>query len=74
MEKQLRIWRVVPISKTGVQAPYYFVETLTFTLEKGKLEAETLARKKCSVKEWYLEISKLSVRKDKFGRYWKYHQ
>ena len=40
MENKLRIWRVVPTSKTGVQAPSYFVETTEYVREKAEKVAE----------------------------------
>ena len=36
MAQNLRIWRVVPTSKTGAQAPTFFVETT----EEGRDKAE----------------------------------
>ncbi len=38
MEKKLRIWRVVPTCKTGVQAPTYFVETQEGKLDKAEIK------------------------------------
>lgn len=77
METQIRIWRVVPTSKTGVQAPTFFVETT----EKDRLKAEASALKQAQEKTrlsnfncWKLNLTKQNVRIDKFGRYIKHHQ
>ncbi len=78
MNRKLRIWRVVPTSKTGVQAPYFFVETTEKTMEKAFLVAKKIANEKCILfkyeNEWRPNIIRMSVRKDDFGRYWNYHQ
>lgn len=77
MDKQLRIWRVVPVSETNVQAPYYFIETTEKDLEKAFEVAKKQARIKTSLsrfKEWNFRVEKQSLRKDNFGRYIKYHQ
>lgn len=76
MHAKTRIWRVVPV-KNGVQAPYFFVETTEYVLEKAKGNALKQAREKSSLSrfdEWKFDISKTSFRKDTFGRYWRYHQ
>lgn len=77
MKTSLRIWRVVPTSKTGVQAPAFFVETT----EEDRSKAENLALKLAKSQSrlgdfdcWNLNLTKLSVRIDSFGRYKKYHQ
>jgi len=77
MTQKLRIWRVVPTSKTGVQAPTFFVETT----EEGREKAEESAMKQAKLKsglskfkEWKFRLEKLSVRVDKFGRYVPHHQ
>lgn len=77
METQIRIWRVVPTSKTGVQAPTFLVETT----EKDRSKAEASALKQASSKtrlsnfnNWSLSLTRLNVRKDKYGRYIKHHQ
>ena len=77
MRSILRIWRVVPTSQTGVQAPYYFVETTEGNREKAELTAHKIAEERCILLKydnWGINLSKLNVRKDDFGRYWKYHQ
>lgn len=77
MNAKLRIWRVVPTSKTGAKAPYFFVETEKFELEDAVIEAELLAKQFCTLSrfnQWKFEIIKSKVRKDVLGRYWKYHQ
>ena len=78
MDKQLRIWRVVPTSKTGNKAPYFFVETTDKVQEKALLTCERIANEKCSLFKyetyWKPNITRMSVRKDDFGRYWNYHQ
>ena len=77
LERKLRIWRVVPTSKTGVQAPYFFVETQKFELEEAEWEAIKLAKQNCTLSRfnnWHYSVTKLKVRKDKLGRYWKYYQ
>lgn len=77
MMKYLRIWRVVPTCKTGVQAPYFFVETtLEFKHEAFK-DAQKKANSLCCLTKfpnWDLKIEKMNKRKDKFGRYKDYHQ
>lgn len=77
MKTQLRIWRVVPVSKTNVQAPYYYVETTELILEKAYKSATKEARSKSQLskfKDWNFRIEKQSLRKDEFGRYIEYHQ
>lgn len=77
MVDNLRIWRVVPTSKTGVQAPTFFVETTEKGREKANLEAMKIARAKSKLGDysnWDFILTKLNVRKDKFGRYIEYHQ
>ena len=77
MTQKLRIWRVVPTSKTGVQAPTFFVETTEEGREKAEESAMRQARLKSGLsrfKEWKFRLEKLSVRVDKFGRYVKHHQ
>ena len=77
MMNRLRIWRVVPTSQTGSQAPYFFVETQQNVLESAYLEAMRLAEEKCCLSKfdsWFFRLEKLSVRKDDFGRYFRYHQ
>jgi len=77
MKKQLRIWRVVPVSQTNVQAPYYFIETTEPSLEKSFEVATKQAKLKSSLsrfKEWKFRVEKQSLRKDEFGRYIPYHQ
>jgi hypothetical protein len=74
---KLRIWRVQPISDTGVKAPYVFVETEAGKLEKAEIEARVKGEEACVLSKfdnWHLLITKERVRKDSFGRYWKYHQ
>jgi hypothetical protein len=77
METQIRIWRVTPTSQTGATAPTFLVETT----EKDRSKAEVNARKEATSKtrlsnfdNWELSLERLNVRKDKFGRYSKYHQ
>ena len=78
MSSNLRIWRVVPTSKTGVQAPYFFVETQELKREKAEINAIKIANERCSAltrfDEWECILHKVSKRKDNFGRYFKYHQ
>ena len=77
MKTSLRIWRVVPTSKTGVQAPAFFVETTEEDRSKAEIKANLLAKAKTRLSNfdnWSLNLTKLSVREDKFGRYIKYHQ
>jgi hypothetical protein len=77
MAQNLRIWRVVPTSKTGAQAPTFFVETT----EEGRDKAEVSAMKQArnhsrlgSFENWNFKLIKTNLRIDKFGRYVKYHQ
>ena len=77
MRTQLRIWRVVPTSKTGLQAPSFFVETTEFVLEKANATALKVAKTKTRLsdfKDWVIKVEKTYLRKDDFGRYLKYHQ
>lgn len=77
MIDKLRIWRVVPTSKTGVQAPLFFVETTEESREKSELSAMKIARAKSPLgkyPEWDFKLTKMIVRKDQFGRYIKHHQ
>jgi hypothetical protein len=77
MEIQLRVWRVVPTSKTGSQAPTYFVETTDKDRDKAEASAQKQARLKSGLAKfnnWYFEITKLNVRVDRYGRYIKHHQ
>ena len=77
MKTKLRIWRVVPTSQTGAKAPYFFVETNEFKLEKAEPKARKLAEAACVLSKfdsWHMSITKMKVQKDKYGRYWTYHQ
>jgi len=77
MKKQLRIWRVVPVSKTNAQAPYYFVETTEYRREVAEELAYKEARKRCTLsrfEDWDFRVEKEPIRKDEFGRYMWYHQ
>ena len=77
MNAKLRIWRVVPTSKTGAEAPYFFVETQEVKLEKAEVQAKRLADEACVLSKfdnWFTSVTKIRVRKDKFGRYWTNHQ
>lgn len=77
MNAKLRIWRAVPTSKTGAEAPYFFVETEEFKLDKAELVAMRKANEACVLSKfdnWFISITKCKVRKDKFGRYWINHQ
>ena len=77
-QTQLRIWRVEPISKTGVRAPYFFVETTEKIKEKALISCEKIARTKSGLLKyddiWFPNIVRMNVRKDNLGRYWDYHQ
>lgn len=77
MISKLRIWRVVPTCKTGVQAPSFFVETT----EKDSQKAKEAALKQASTmtplsrfEDWKIQLEKCRMRKDELGRYWTYHQ
>lgn len=77
MKTKLRIWRAVPTSETGAKAPYFFVETEKFELEDAIIEAEKKAKKDCTLSRfdnWSYSVTRLRVRKDKYGKYWTYHQ
>lgn len=77
MNAKLRIWRVVPTSQTGAEAPYFFVETQEVKLEKAEVQAKKLADEASVLSKfdnWYMSVTKMRVRKDKFGRYWTNHQ
>ena len=77
METQIRIWRVVPTSKTGVQAPTYFVETTEKDRSKAEVSALKMAQQKTRLSNfnnWNLSLTRMNLRIDKFGRYIKHHQ
>jgi len=77
MITNLRIWRVVPTSKTGVQAPTFFVETTEEGREKAEVSATKQARQRSGLSKfdcWNFNLIKTELRLDKFGRYVKYHQ
>lgn len=77
MTQKLRIWRVVPTSQTGVQAPTFFVETTEEGREKAEVIATKLAKQKSALSLhdcWFFKLTKMSVKVDKFGRYIKHHQ
>ena len=77
MMNKLRIWRVVPTSYTGAQAPTFFVETTENALENATNSAYKLAEEWCYLSKfdnWRFQLEKLKVRKDNFGRYIKHHQ
>lgn len=77
MDKQLRIWRVVPVSKTNAQAPYYFVETTELNREKAYVVALKEAKSKSALSrftDWSFRVERQSLRKDEFGRYIVHHQ
>lgn len=77
MIAKLRIWRVVPTSKTGAKAPYFFVETEKFELDSAMIEADKKARESNVLSKfdnWSFPIIKMKVRKDGLGRYWANHQ
>ena len=68
MENKLRIWRVVPTSKTGVQAPSYFVETTEYVREKAEKVAIKMAKEKSALSNydsWNFRVSKIEKRKEK---------
>ena len=77
METQIRIWRVEPTCQTGVQAPTFYVETT----EKDRSKAEVSALKQAQQKtrlsnfsNWNLNLTRMNLRIDRFGRYIKHHQ
>ena len=77
MTQNLRIWRVVPTSKTGVQAPTFFVETTEEGREKAEQSANKQARQRSGLgafENWNFNTTKMEVRVDKFGKYVKHHQ
>jgi hypothetical protein len=77
MKNILRIWRVVPTSKTGVQAPYFYVETQEEKLNNAEASALKKSKQISSLSrfpDWEFKLQKTSLRKDSFGRYIKYHQ
>ena len=77
MTQNLRIWRVVPTSKTGVQAPTFFVETTEEGREKAEQSAIKQARQRSGLgvfQNWNFNLVKMEVRVDRFGRYVKHHQ
>lgn len=77
METKLRIWRVVPTSKTGVQAPTFFVETTEADRSKAEVAALRQAQQKTRLSNfdcWNIKLTKTSLRVDKHGRYIPHHQ
>ena len=77
MTQKLRIWRVVPTSKTGVQAPTFFVETTENGQEEAVASANRQARQRSGLgkfNNWYFELTKMNVRVDKHGKYIRHHQ
>jgi len=77
MTQNLRIWRVVPTSMTGVQAPTFFVETTEDGREKAVASANRQARQRSGLgkfNNWNFELTKMNVRVDKHGRYIRHHQ
>ena len=77
MTQNLRIWRGVPTSKTGVQAPTFFVETTEEGREKAEQSAIKQARQRSGLgvfQNWNFNLTKMEVRVDRFGRYVKHHQ
>lgn len=77
MMSRLRIWRVVPTSETGSQAPTFFVETQDDVLEKAERVALKMAKELSALSKfdnWTFQLTKISKRKDEFGRYFTYHQ
>ena len=77
MTQKLRIWRVVPTSKAGVQAPTFFVETTEEGRDKAEQSALKQARQRSGLSKfdcWKFNLIKTELRIDKFGRYVKYHQ
>ncbi len=77
MIQKLRIWRVVPTSKTGVQAPTFFVETTEEGREKAEVIATKLAKQKSALSLydcWFFKLTKMKIKVDRFGRYIENHQ
>jgi len=77
MTQKLRIWRVVPTSSAGVQAPTFFVETTENGREEAEKSANLQARQKSSLgkfNNWYFDLTKMNVRVDRHGKYIKHHQ
>ena len=77
METQIRIWRVQPTSQTGSVAPTFLVETTEMDRSKAGISALKQAQSKTRLSNfsnWNLLLTRLNVRKDKFGRYIKHHQ
>lgn len=77
MTQKLRIWRVVPTSITGVQAPTFFVETTENGREEAEKSANLQARQKSNLgkfNNWYFDLTRMNVRVDRHGRYIKHHQ
>lgn len=76
MNAVTRIWRATPVQGT-VNAPSFFVESTIESLEKAKEEALQIASTRTRLshfKSWNIDVEKCRMRKDKYGRYWKYHQ
>jgi hypothetical protein len=77
MTQNLRIWRVVPTSKTGVQAPTFFVETTENGREEAVKSANSQARQRSGLgkfNHWNFELTKMNVRVDRHGKYIRHHQ
>lgn len=77
MEKQTRIWRVVPTNEIGNQAPTFYVETTEKERSKAEISALKQAQSKTRLSNfsnWDLSLTRMNLRVDRFGRYFKHHQ
>jgi len=76
MNAKTRIWRATPVQGT-VKAPSFFVESTENGLEDAKEEALKIASTRTRLshfESWNIDVEKCRMRKDEYGRYWKYHQ
>ena len=65
MYSKLRKWRVVPISKAGVQAPAYFVVSTELSLKDARKEAMELAMNRSGLSRftcWTFNIEKVDMK------------
>ena len=76
MISKTRIWRATPV-QGAAKAPSFFVETTENVLEKAKeaaLKQASTMTPLSHLKGWTIQLEKCRMRKDEYGRYWKYHQ
>lgn len=76
MNAKTRIWRATPV-QGAAKAPSFFVESTEKGLDDAKEEALQIASTRTRLSrfpKWNIQLEKCRIRKDEYGRYWKYHQ